>query len=732
MTVVDPITLSVVRGVLDTTQREMTLSLEKTSRSSVFNMAHDYSTAMFNATPEMIMQGQDIPIHLGSLMPAMKAVAGYFGDDLHEGDLLLHNDPEYKGSHIIDMCMYKPVFYKGEHVFWTVCKGHLTDIGGPVPAGYNPDAKEIFAEGLRVPPIKLWDRGKPREDILNMILTNMRARRDQEGDFNALIGACQVGERNLINMLDKYGVEQVKACIDELLDMAERHMRSLVAEIPDGSYTGTALLEDAGHDLGDIEITADLTVNGDSAHIKIHSPPQVPYFINSYEGNSYSGVYLGVMMFAQLPPPYNEGLYRCFDVDMGEKGSLCNAAEPAPHVNCTTTPMETLTDAVRLAFEQGAPDRVSASWGHTNGCNMAGWDTRSDEEYVTMVLATLISGAGATPLQDGWHACGPQCCFGALSSGDVELLEYLYPIIIHRYSLITDSGGAGKFRGGSGTCWQVEPLDQPMTFVMFGEGRRLAALGAANARSGMVESKVGRVEIARGDDTEVTRKNLIAIVNPEETASNFAPGGGGYGDAFERPVEKVAIDVRNEVVSVQGAREDYGVVIRDVLSLDVDTSATQQLRASRPSLQGLPQLQSIDSPDGVVLGSHSSTQRSATNPATTERQNNTVSRPVPTPEPKSLEQAPMFPVESRYHSGGPRDGGPHDVGQPTSKPAQNNESSKVAASRKQSSDVSDKSHRLSGKDVKKIRIVEYSNEPSKGKDRRKRGTATPDIKIKYF
>ncbi len=582
---VDPITLSVVRGVLETTQREMTLSLEKTGRSSVFNLAHDYSTAMFNATPEMIMQGQDIPIHLGSLMPAMKAVSDYFGDDLHEGDLLLHNDPEYMGSHIIDMCMYKPVFYQGEHIFWTVCKGHLTDIGGPVPAGYNPDATEIYAEGLRVPPIKLWERGKSREDILNLLLTNMRARRDQEGDFNALIGACQVGERNLVNMLKKYGVEQVKLCIDELLSMADRHMRSLIREVPDGNYSGTAILEDAGHNFGDIEITADLKISGDTCHINITSPPQVPYFINSYEGNSYSGVYLGMMMFAQLPPPYNEGLYRCVTVNMGEKGTLCNAAEPAPHVNCTTTPMETLTDAVRLAFEQAAPERVSASWGHTNGCNIAGWDTRTDEEYVTMVLATLISGAGATPQQDGWHACGPQSCFGALTSGDVELLEHSYPIIIHRYSLMTDSGGAGKYRGGSGTCWEVEPIDKPMTFVMFGEGRRLPAMGAANARSGMVEPKVGRVEITRGDEVEIIRKNVIATIQPGETAANKNPGGGGYGDPFERPVEKVARDVKNELVSIAGAREDYGVVINDPNTLEVDSGATAGLRANRPARQ---------------------------------------------------------------------------------------------------------------------------------------------------
>ncbi|MDP1575482.1 MAG: hydantoinase B/oxoprolinase family protein, partial [Cypionkella sp.] len=294
--------------------------------------------------------------------------------------------------------------------------------------------------------------------------------------------------------------------IDTLLDMAEKQMRSLISTVPDGTYEGSAIVEDAGHGFGDLTITATVTIKADTCHIAISSPPQIPYFINSYEGNSYSGVYLGLMMFAQLPPPYNEGLYRCISVDMGPKGTLCNAREPAPHMNCTTTPMETLTDAVRLAFEKAVPSKVSASWGHANGLNIAGWDKRHDEEYVTMVLATIISGAGATPAQDGWHACGPECCFGALTSGDVELLEYSYPIIIHRYSLMTDSGGAGKFRGGSGTAWEVEPLSDDMTFITFGEGRRIPAVGAAGAASTMIDEKVGRLELVEGDHSETSAR----------------------------------------------------------------------------------------------------------------------------------------------------------------------------------------------------------------------------------
>ena len=575
---IDPITLSVVRGALETAQREMTLTLEKTARSSVFNLAHDYSNALFDHLPEMILQGQDIPIHLGSLMPAMKAVAEYFGDDIHEGDVIYHNDPVYQGSHILDCCMYKPVFYHGELVFWAVCKGHVTDIGGPVPAGYNPDAKEIYAEGLRIPPVKLWDKGVRRNDVINLLHCNMRSRRNQEGDLNAQYGACRVGERNLIRLLDKYGVATVQAAIAELKNMADRHMRHLIATIPDGEYHGEAVLEDSGHGLGALTISADITIRGDHVHIAIDSPPQVPYFINSYAGNSMSGVLLGLMMFAQVPPPYNEGLYRCVSVDLGAKGTLVNAQEPAPHVNCTTTPMETLTDAVRTAFEAAAPDRVTASWGHASGINIAGIDPRTGEQYVTMVLASIISGAGATQHMDGWHACGPLCCFGALSSGDIELLEYQYPILIHKYGLVEDSGGAGRQRGGCGTEWQVEPLNHEMTVIAFGEGRQIATMGAAGAEDKLPERKLGRLSIARhGGHTETHIQNTLTTIKPGEHASNINPGGGGYGHPFQRPLNEVVQDVARGLVSRHAAEQEYGVVLQ-ADSLQVDEAATARLR----------------------------------------------------------------------------------------------------------------------------------------------------------
>ncbi len=556
----DPITLAVVQGMLESTQREMTLTIEKTSRSSVFNIARDYSNALFLGSGEMILQGQDIPIHLGSLMPALRTVADYFGDDIHPGDVFYHNDPAWSGSHIVDCCMYKPVFYQDELVFWTVSKGHVTDIGGPVPAGYNPEAKEIYAEGLRIPPLKIWDRGTERRDVVNFILTNVRSRRLQAGDMRAQLAAVTIGERNLLGLLEKYGKDVVMACMAELLDLAEHQMRTFISAIPDGTYHGKSVLEDAGHGYGDIEIAATVEIAGDTMAVSLSSPPQIPYFINSYAANSLSGVYLGVMMFAQLPPPYNEGLYRPITVDVGPEGTLTNAKEPAPHANCTTTPSESITDAVRMALEQALPEKAVASWGHSNGLNIAGQDYRSGEEYVSMILATIISGGGASHKTDGWPAVGPQCCFGALTSGDIEILEYQYPIIIHRYGLMTDSGGAGKLRGGSGTHWEVEPLRDPMTVVMFGEGRRYPAQGALGAASTLREPKVGRALYSKKDGSvEEIKTNRIVEIEPGERFANQNPGGGGVGDPRERDRDKVLEDVRNGFVSVQAAWEEYGV-----------------------------------------------------------------------------------------------------------------------------------------------------------------------------
>ncbi len=187
--------------------------MERTGRSSVLTVSRDFSNAIFNWTPEMIVQGQDLPIHLGSLILATKAVSSFFADDTRPGDVMFHNDPAWDGSHIADWCMYKPVFVDDELLFWTVSKGHMADSGGPVPGSYNPEAREIFAEGLRIPPIKLYEEGRERSDVLNLLLANTRTRRNQAGDLRAQLGAVDVGAAHLTTLVAKYGAEEVQACV---------------------------------------------------------------------------------------------------------------------------------------------------------------------------------------------------------------------------------------------------------------------------------------------------------------------------------------------------------------------------------------------------------------------------------------------------------------------------------------------------------------------------------------
>jgi N-methylhydantoinase B len=576
---VDPITLAVVRGALETAQREMTLTMERTGRSSVLTVSRDFSNAIFDGTPEMIVQGQDLPIHLGSLILATKAVAGHFEGETRPGDVMFHNDPAWDGSHIADWCMYRPVFVDDELRFWTVSKGHMADSGGPAPGSYNPDAREIYAEGLRIPPIKIVDEGKERSDILNLLLTNTRTRRNQAGDLRAQRGAVEVGAAHLTALVRKYGTDEVTACVETLLALAERQMRRRLAALPDGTFHGSRFVEDLGHGLGDLEVKATVTIAGDTLRVALDAPPQIPFYTNSYRANTTSAVYLGLIMFLQPEPPFNEGMYRAVEIDYGKPGTIVNAVEPAPHVACTTCPAETITDAVRDTLSLAYPEAAVAGWGHCSAVNCAGCDPRSDKEYVHMMVSCLMCGAGAVGgIMDGWHGVGPQAGLGGGAAGDMELIEYQYPLLVHRYGFATDSANPGEWRGGCGLVHEVEALDHTMTAVVWGEGRTYPASSVAGGGALDTDEKVGRVEILRnGGSVESVTRNCVLSLEAGERFVTRSAGGGAVGDPLLRDPERVRGDVIEGFVSVEGARREYGVVLND--DRTVDESATAALRA---------------------------------------------------------------------------------------------------------------------------------------------------------
>ena len=581
---IDPVTLSVVQGALQATQRAMTTTMEKTGRSSVYAIARDYSNALFDWDARMIIQGEDIPTHLGSMVLATKAVARFFAGEINPGDIYLHNDPTYDGSHLPDMCMYKPLFFEDELVFWVVSKGHMVDVGGPVPGSYNPDAKEIFAEGLRVPPIRLVDRGEMRHDVLNMILTNFRSRKFQSGDMNAQLGAITLGEQRLTALLERYGKTVIKACVEQLLDAAEAHMRTRIRSLPDGVYHSSVVAEDTGHGRGHQTLEAEIKVVEDELNITLASPPQLDFFTNSYRSNTLSGVYAGLLMWAQVQPPFNEGLYRPVKVDFGPKGTMLNAEEPAPHVNCTGGPQETICDLVRTGLNQVDPTHAVAGWNHTWAFNIAGTRPDNGEPYLDLLISSLIGGAGAVNnVADGWHAIGAQAGLGGAQIGDTELVELLAPIIVTRLELSMDSGIPGKWRGGCGLVTEIEPIDHEMTVIAWGEGAHHPppSTGEAGHHPELSGPKVARGwHLRDGEILHEVDHNQVLAIKPGERYRSQTSGGGGAGDPFARPPEAVREDVVDKKISLQGAELEYGVKLHPG-TLEIDSAGTASLRKEK-------------------------------------------------------------------------------------------------------------------------------------------------------
>jgi N-methylhydantoinase B len=563
---VDAILVSIVQGTLAAVQAEMTATLRQSGRSNVATVARDYSNAIFDEDARMILQGEDLPAHLGSLMFGVKAVAAHFGDAVKDGEIYYHNDPSAGGSHLPDMCAYMPVFIDGELTFWAVSKLHVVDAGGPVPGSYNKDAKDMFAEGLRVPPVRLVRDGEINDDVLSLILANIRSPEQQRGDIRAQLGAVRLAAQRLTEVCAKYGRETIRAASKQLLGLADGQMRGLLAQVPDGTGHAIALIEDTGHGLGEIELRAEVTITGDRLHVKLDSPPQIPFYINSYEANTISGVYLGLIMWAQLPPPYNEGLYDSVTVDCGPRGTLLNAELPAAHVLSTSVPNENIAEAVLAALTEVGPRRRVGAWGRSYGLKLSGPDPKSGTsgQFVYNFIAALISGAGAIEgVMDGWPTAGPANCMGGLTTGDTEVIEATYPMVIHGYEIRCDSGGAGQWRGGCGNRVTLEPL-VPLDVATTGQGMQHPAIGVHGAESRLPELKLAGSLIMRADGSErrILTNDRFSL-QPGDRYRSENPGGGGCGAPELREPDRVLADVVNGYVSVRAAELEYGVAIAE-------------------------------------------------------------------------------------------------------------------------------------------------------------------------
>jgi N-methylhydantoinase B len=570
---VDPITAEVIRCGLHTIANEMGDTMIRTATTPTFSESHDFSTSIFDARGRIIALADALPIHMGASKFSVTAALEAFGDDLHPGDIIVVNDPYHGGSHLPDWTLMTPIFSEGRLVFFPVTRAHQGDTGGTVPGGYNPAATDIWQEGLRLPPIKICDRGTPRDDIIKMLQINNREPTFL-GDLKAMMGSVRVGERRLEQMLEKYGLETVLDCLEYMIGYTERRFRAEIREWPDGVYEGEAYLEHDCQGVLDITIRATVTVAGDSLKIDFTgSDPQTPGFINSSLPNSYSYLFLTLSSMIDDGIPRNEGLFLPVEVVLPE-GTVVNPRPPAPCTACTLHAGGEVGEALAFALEKAIPQKAYVQ-NIKLGMPLVtyGNNPYTGEFYVDQNVVMAAGWCNGAYGVDGWGALSP--FFGAMTMATGELHDMLYPVQTVGREYITDSGGPGRWRGGLGSSVGTMAL-APMFLHTYLIGTKYPMRGF----HGGMDGAPNRIVIRAGTpaETDVAHTAFEEPLSAGHVAIAHMGGGGGWGDPLERDPAAVLEDVLDEYVSLEGARRDYGVVI-DEERMRVDQGATERLRS---------------------------------------------------------------------------------------------------------------------------------------------------------
>lgn len=577
---IDPILASVLQRRFKSITEEMGLTLLRTTRSPILNEARDFVTGIYNRQGKMLEQTEYIPVLAFAIQPVCERILAYFGEDIHPGDVILHNDVFTGGNQNADVAVFRPVFHGEELVAWAACKGHQADIGGAVAGGYNPEAREVWQEAFRITPVKIVDRGKRRKDVWDLVFANIRYDIVAE-DIKAEMGGCVVGERGIKALVEKYGVEKFNRHVEHLFETTETMVRKEIRSIPDGTYRGESqVFYDGIHDGSQMHITLSVTVKGDEITFDFTgSSPQTEGFVNAPYGATASAVLLTFLMHINPDIPHNDGILRPIHI-INPEGSFLNARFPAATTfgNSLTGP---ISDAIFRAMAQALPKKVTAGWNRFLGFTLTGRDPRKNRPYVDILFLALKGGSGATWTADGYDHIGLINCAGGILAQDYEMFEIHDPHFLIKHEYLTDSAGAGRWRGGLGVETEFVINGENVTGIAFGDGIEEAA--KAFGFFGGKEGVVNRIELTYPDGSVKTAKSKQIIRNvPKGTIyRQIAGGGGGYGNPFDRPEQKVLEEVRNEVISVEKARADYGVVI-DPSTMTIDTEATSRLRGGKP------------------------------------------------------------------------------------------------------------------------------------------------------
>jgi N-methylhydantoinase B len=564
----DPVTFEVLKNAFITSVDLMAEQILRTCYSFVI-YARDFSSALCDRNGNTIMQGsQDIAVHVGTLHFTCKAVIDAFEGDIHPGDVFAVNDPYLGGTHFNDVRIIRPIFYDGEIIAYAQSNGHWADVGGSVPGSFDINAKDHFGEGLRIPPIRIWDQGKYRDDIVRMICSASRAPRDVEGDLHSQAEATRVCEREILRLVDKYGVDTILTAFDEVQDYVERLTRQRVAELPDGTWETEDYIDyDPDEGEGLVPIKVKMTISGDQIHYDLTgSHAAVGSFLNAGFGSAFSGLVAGTKTF--FPDiPLNSGFYRVVDHDLGPEGSVVNAPWPVAVTGFCAGPYEKIMNACFEIWSQIMPERAIAGSFNLEYLLVGGRDVRSPESPYFMWYDWMVGGWGGRNGKDGSTATAP--IFGVgLAVQPLEGQERLCPVLTSRHEIVPDSGGPGRFRGGCGVEKGGTLTDAHRTVMSYCCDR---ARSVTWGMDGGLPSIPHGVWLNKGREGERFLGAVFSNVPvvPGDFFTRPSAGGGGFGDPLERVPEAVLEDVIDGYVSVGRARRDYGVVVEEV---DADLS----------------------------------------------------------------------------------------------------------------------------------------------------------------
>ena len=587
---VDPITFEVLRSIFEYASDRMATVLQRASFSPILADMIDFSNAIYDCDCQLLSQAANCPIHLAAMKYSAEAIIEKFGiENILEGDIVCVNDPYRGGTHINDVTFLAPIYFAQELLGFAVSRGHWMDLGGGAAGGQAFAGTHIAGEGLRLPPVKVFEQGVMREDIVEIMISNTRTPHFVKGDLQAHVGCLRAAAQEMRRAAAKYGVFTLKAAMKQLQEYTERIVRKSIVAIPDGVYEGEDYADTDGFSDQPIRIKVRLIVEGADITVDFSGTDGiVKGAINSPFANTASAALYSLQFFLAPHAPQNQGMFNPIKLVIPE-GSWLNAKWPAPTIGCTTLTSAKITSAIWQALAQAIPDRVTGST--SADCN---WFVSSviAPNGATDVFSDLPAGGwGGTPFDDGMSVTEDP--LGNCMNMPAESAELLFPIAYEAFELRQDSAGPGKYRGGLGAVFKVRYLADGA--LSMETARTIAGSpGVAGGRHSALQRQIkihadGRREVIGGLDEKGDWKNPLLCGHPFSHGEIFmfeSTGGGGYGPPWERDVNRVLEDVLDEYVSLSAAREDYGVAV-DPATMTIDTAATAALRAAMRAKAGV-------------------------------------------------------------------------------------------------------------------------------------------------